>query len=254
MKEIKKDVKLPRLVLIGLLVLVAGVTPARAQSGNDLATQIWADVNPAYFIDPDLKVFGDIGARRKTGDDGWWRLVVRPSFRTKLGGRFYFTFGIGNFFTFNEVISDRWEFRPFQGLDFVWPRGRVPLRHYFRMEERYDYNLTTGDVKTSLRGRYKISVSYRFAARLHDRFWQATASAEVFATFDGEQGQMREQSRVTVGLDRSFSRDIHYRFELTWQQDGSVINADENVHNLYFRFRITKKWGHAQSLRKETSS
>lgn len=243
-----------RLIIVGLILCAVGAKPARAQSDNDVDSQIWLDVNPAYFVDPDFKFYGDIGARWEVGDDGWWRLVVRPSFRTKLGGRFYFSFGIGNFFTINEVIDNRWELRPFQGLDFNWPRGRVPLRHYFRLEERYDYNTATWDVKTSLRARYKLSVSYRFAARQPDRFWQATLSAEVFATLTGQQGQMREQSRVTLGLDRSLARDIHYRFELTWQQEGTLYNLNETATNLYFRFRLTKKWGNAQSLRKETAS
>jgi len=243
-----------RLICIGLLLLAAGTAPALAQSGYDTTEQIWIDFNPAYFIHHDLKIFGDVGARWEVGEDGWWRLVVRPSFRTKLAGRFHFAFGLGNFFTFNQVIADRWEFRPFQGLDFNWPRGKVPLHHYFRLEERYDFNTSTWEAKSSLRGRYKLSMSYRFAARKPDRFWQAFASAEAFATLTGEQGQMREQSRLSLGVDRSLTHDIHLRFELTWQTEGVFYDPDRTTSNLYFRFRFIKKWGKSQSLRKETSS
>ena len=254
MKAVNGDTRMPRLVFVPLFLLALAAVPTPAQSGNDVTEQMWLDVNPAYFINPDLKFFGDIGTRWEVGDNGWWRLVIRPSFRTKLAGRFYFTFGIGNFLTFNEVIDNRWELRPFQGLDFNWPRGRFALRHYFRLEERYDYNAATWEVRTSLRGRYRLSAAYQFGARRTDRFWQVGVSGEIFATFTGQQGQMREQSRVTLGLDRSLRRDIHFRFELTWQEEGALSDEGDGVTNLYFRFRLTKKWGHARSLREESSS
>ena len=253
MKANNGDLEMTRLFLVGLLLSAAEIMPAQAQATAEGSEQIWIDVNPAYFVHSDLKLYGDLGVRWDIGDDGWWRLVARPSFRTNLAGSFFFSAGIGNFYTFNKVISDRWELRPFQGLDFNWPRGKVPLRHYLRLEERYDFNTDTWDARTSLRGRYKLSASYGFAARRPDRFWQATAAVELFTTLTGEQGQMQEQSRLILGLDRSLARDVHYRFEFTWQIDGVFYDPDESVSNLYFRFRFTKKWGESQSLRKETS-
>jgi hypothetical protein len=122
------------------------------------------------------------------------------------------------------------------------------------LEERYDFNTETWNAKTSLRGRYKLSMSYRFTAKQRNRFWQASAAAEAFVTFTGKQGQMQEQSRVTLGIDRSLARDRHYRFELTWQQGSVFFNPGKSSTNLYFRFRFTKKFGESQSLRKEGSS
>ncbi len=258
MKVASKHTGIARLVFVGLLMLTAGPTLPSAASGEGVEKQIWVDVDPAYFLDPDFKFFGNIGARRETGESGWWRLVAEPSFRTKLHGRFHFAFGFGNFLTFNEVADDRWELRPFQRLDFNWPRGKFALHHAFRLEERYDYNTTTWNVRTSLRGRYRLSMCYQFGALQTDRFWQASVAGEVFATFTGEEGQMREQSRVTIGLDRSLRRDLHLRFELTWQKDGAfygpVSGLDEGSSALYFRFRLAKKWGRSKSLREEASS
>jgi len=258
MKVPSKHVGTVRPVLFGLLLLAAALTLPADASGEEVAKQIWVDVDPAYFLDPDFKFYGNIGARWEYGESGWWRLVAEPTFRTKLRGRFHFSFGLGNFITFNEVIDNRWEFRPFQGLDFNWPRGKFALRHHFRLEERYDYNTVTWDVRTSLRGRYRLSMSYQSGALQSDRFWQATLAGELFATFTGQEGQMREQSRLTLGLDRSLRRDLHLRFELTWQKDGAFYGPlpglDEGSSALYFRFRLAKKWGRSQSLREEASS
>jgi hypothetical protein len=214
------------------------------QSGKDVGQQIWIDVNPAYQINPTLRLYGDVGMRKEIGNNGWWRLVFRPTFRIKLGGIFYYTSGIGNFFTFNQIIDNRWEFRPFQGLTFKWPNWKIPLNHYFRLEERFDFNTNSWDSKNSLRFRYKLSLSYRWAARRQKyRYWQATLGAEAFATLTGQQGQFQEQTRVTIGLDRSMRRDLHFRFELTWQKEDIFFLTGDNVSNLYFRFRYTKSWG-----------
>ncbi len=227
-----------------ILLLTFGTSRiTQAQSESDVSKQIWIDFNPSYFINPTLKIFGDIGVRKEFENNGWWRLVVRPSIRTWLGGRFYFTAGMGNFITFNEIINNRWELRPFQGLDFNWPRWKTPLHHYIRLEERFDFNTKTWNSKNSVRIRYKLNISYRWAAIQPGRFWQATASGEAFLTLLGEQGQFQEQSRVTLGLDRSFAYDLHYRFEITWQQERLFFNTSESVTGVYFRFRFTKSWG-----------
>jgi hypothetical protein len=131
---------------IGLFLLFPVI--ASAQSGENISKQIWIDVNPHYYLSPKSKIYGDIGTRRELENRGWWRLVVRPSYRTWLGGRFYVSAGLGNFFTFNEVIADRWELRPFQGVQFNWPQWKTPLNHYIRLEERFDFNLNTWNSKT----------------------------------------------------------------------------------------------------------
>ena len=230
-----------------ILLLALGTSRIiQGQSERDVSKQIWIDFNPSYFFNPKQKIFGDIGLRKEIENDGWFRLVVRPSFRTHLGGRYYFTAGIGSFYTFNKLITDRWELRPFQGLDFNWPRWKTPLHHYVRLEERFDFNTKTWNSKNSVRVRYKLNISYRWAAIQPGRFWQATGSGEAFLTVIGEQGQFQEQARVTLGLDRSLAYDLHYRFEITWQQERLVFNTNERVSGIYFRFRLTKSWGNRE--------
>lgn len=214
-----------------------------AQSGESVSKQIWIDVNPHYHLNSSSKIYGDIGVRRELEKSGWWRLVVRPSYRTWLGGRFYFSAGLGNFFTFNEIINNRWELRPFQGLQFNWPQWKTPLNHYIRIEERFDFNLKTWNSQNSARIRYKLGISYRWAAYQPGRFWEVTANAEAFYTFIGEQGQFQEQARATLGLDRSFDRNVHLRIEVTWQQERLFFDPKQSVSDVYFRLRYTQSWG-----------
>lgn len=229
--------------LLGLLIVTSGAPTVLAQSTEDVTKQFWCDVNPSYYLNPHRKIYGDIGVRWEAENDGWWRLVVRPSFKTRIHGRFKFTAGVGNFITFNEIIENRYELRPFQGLEFDWPRWKIPLYHYFRLEERFDFNTGSWNSKNSLRLRYKISASYKWAGIQPQRFWRATAGAEMFATLAGTQGQFQEKMRVTLGIDRSLRRDLHYRFEVTWQKQSVFFLSDASVSDIYLRFRLTKSFG-----------
>ena len=229
--------------ILFICILLLSPAVSYTQSSADISKQLWLDFNPQYYLNSGSKIYGDVGVRREIEKSGWWRLVVRPSYRTWLGGRFYFSAGLGNFFTFNEIIDNRWELRPFQGVQFNWPQWKTPLNHYIRLEERFDFNLNTWNSQNSVRIRYKLGISYRWAAFQPGRFWQATASGEAFYTFIGEQGQFQEQARATIGLDRSFERDVHLRFEITWQQERLFFDPKQSVSDIYFRLRYTQSWG-----------
>ncbi|VAX18297.1 hypothetical protein MNBD_IGNAVI01-379 [hydrothermal vent metagenome] len=214
----------------------------KSQSNSDVSSQIWIDVNPSYVGIPGLELFGDAGTRWEINDKSWIRLVLRPSMRVPIGKGFYFAAGLGNFYTINDAVSNRWEIRPFQGVSFTWPKGRIFIRHYIRLEERFDFNTTTWNSKNSLRGRYKLAVSHRWAAIQAGRYWQISATGEAFITLLGQQGQFQEQARVTLGLDRSFRYDLHFRFEVTWQLE-QLFFSKRSVSDIYFRLRYTYRWG-----------
>ena len=229
--------------ILFLILVFLSPTVAWTQSIVEVSKQVWIDFNPNYYITPHQKFYGDIGVRGELENKGWRRLVLRPSYRTWLGDRFYFSAGIGNFFTLNEIINDRWEIRPFQGLSFKWPNWKTPIDHYIRLEERFDFDLKTWDSKNSVRLRYKLGISYRWAAFQPGRFWQATANTELFFTLFGQQGQFQEQARATLGLDRSFDHEFHFRMEITWQQEQLFFDTSEEVSAIYFRLRFYTNWG-----------
>ena len=227
-------------VLFLFILLLAN--SMRAQSLSEVSKQIWADVNPTYYFDKDFRLFGDLGFRTELEDDAWWKLVVRPSVGGKLGGIFYYTAGLGSFYTFNQLINNRWEIRPYQGVSFTLHPLKLRMRNYIRLEERFDFNTGTWNSVNSLRLRYQLSFSYRWAAVKPDRYWQLFLAGEAFFPLTGIEGQFREQFRLTIGLDRSFAYDLHFRFELTAQQQQLFFDPAENVSDVYFRFRLNHTW------------
>lgn len=166
---------------------------------DDVSPQLWMDYDPSVQLSPRVRLFGDFGARTQLETGGWWRIVARPSVRYDISGQAWIGGGFGNFYTFNEGIADRWELRPWQGVDVAWPKWKFPLRHYVRLEERFDFNTATWASSVSLRGRYRISLSRQWATIIReDRFWRAFGSLERFVSLAGEQGQSREQVRAML--------------------------------------------------------
>ncbi len=76
---------------LAVLFTLAWHDVSHAQPDGGATKQLWIDVNPAYFITPDFKLYGDVGMRREFDDYGWWKLVVRPTFEIHLGSIFYLT-------------------------------------------------------------------------------------------------------------------------------------------------------------------
>ena len=99
---------------VALLVLLAGPTQTLSAQGDNVSEQIWLDYNPRVLLPSNLELFGDIGYRTEVGAQDWSRLVVRPSVQGPVG-LFQWSGGVGGFFTFNELIEDRIEIRPFFG-------------------------------------------------------------------------------------------------------------------------------------------
>ncbi len=211
---------------------------------REVSPQIWFDYNPSVTLNPKLNLYGTVGFRTETKSSGWWRLVIRANTMYSLSNSLRVGGGLGNFLTFNDEIDNRWELRPWQGADLVWPRWRVPLDHFLRLEERFDFNTETWESQISLRLRYRLRVSFRWNAIQEDRYWRAFAATEVFVTLAGEQGQFREQARFDVAIERSLSSLLRIRLEVAWQKEGEALFIGRGeVDDLWLRIRIYQNWG-----------
>jgi hypothetical protein len=211
---------------------------------SEVSPQIWFDYNPSVMLNPKLNLFGDAGFRTELKSKGWWRLLLRANAMYSLSNSLRVGGGLQNFFTFNEDIDDRWELRPWQGADLVWPRWRIPLDHRLMLEERLDFNTATWETQVSLRLRYRLRATFTWNTIQANRYWRALLATEAFINLAGEQGQFREQVRVSAGIERSLRWSLRFRFEVAWQKSGAAFFIGQgDVDNIFFRFRFYQNWG-----------
>lgn len=210
---------------------------ASATIANETSNQYWVDYNPSWVISPKVTVGGDLGYRTQLESGGWHRFVLRPGVDIPVK---YVTLkaGIGNFFTFSDDIQNRWEIRPYQGAAWVWPRSRANFDHFLRLEERFDFNTVDWSSYNSLRGRYRLRVRFIFAETRPHRFWRAYGSGELFVNLAGTEGLMREQFRITLGMERSFSLKLRFRLEGIWQQQEITFLPSDSAEEIYLRLRF----------------
>ncbi|MCZ6917287.1 MAG: DUF2490 domain-containing protein [Gemmatimonadetes bacterium] len=216
--------------------------PAAGQSENVVSPQLWVDYNPSWRVTPRFEIYGDVGARTELESGGWRRFVVRPSVRYQLHRDVRLMGGLGNFVTVNDVIANRWEVRPWQGVNVTWPRAPVHFEHFLRFEEQFDFNTRTWESQSSLRGRYRLRTVIQWSALRQDRYWRLLASVEGFLTLAGEQGQFREQFRFSVGVERSHRAGVRTRFDATWQREGRLF-VEGSINDLFLRVRLFTSFG-----------
>ena len=222
------------------MVLWAG--PAAAQSDNEVSPQLWMDYNPSWRASPRFEVYGDLGARTELQSGGWWRFVIRPSVRYRVHEYVRIAGGIGSFYTLNDIIADRWEIRPWQGVSATWPRTPLPIEHFLRFEEQFDFNTRTWQSLNSLRMRYRVRTYFDWSAHQPGKYWRLMGSIEGFLVLAGEQGQFREQFRLSVGLERSYRSGIRTRFDATWQREGTLF-GEGSIEDLFLRVRLFTRFG-----------
>jgi len=219
---------------------------------NDVGKQLWLDVNPRWYSKGDLKVTGEFGVRQSLNKKEWTRYVVKPAFAYSLSHGFDIGAGLGMHYTNNIdvntiTIADRLAVAPFQGLNYLYLLNkRWKLNAYLRLEEKFDYDTVEWDSLNSLRVRLRLRAIYEFSAYQKERYYRATLSWEGFKTATGDDGFITDKSRVTLGLERSFTHNQKGRVELTWQRQSlGLVSGDsfDDYSDIYLRVRYYPSWG-----------
>lgn len=143
--------------------------------------QLWIDIYPHYYISEKWEYYGDIGYRTIISASMWHRIYVRPSLRYHLNDRCQLQGGVEFFYIFNDVVSNRFEVTPWQGVQLNWPTLRnLKFKNLFRFEQRNSFDTDSWSYSFDLRLRFKVSGPYDFSRECSDQFWFASLYAEGF--------------------------------------------------------------------------
>ncbi len=228
----------PACLAAAIGVLAAPVPVALAQ--DEVSTQLWLDYNPRWTWPSGVELHAQLGVRSELEQTGWWRFVVVPGARGPVGP-FRLSGGIGSWYTANELSSDRWEIRPFQGIAATWPSSPIHLDHRLQLEERFEFETADWSLNASFRIRYKLQPVFRWGGITGEAFWQLLLHIEGFLTVAGDASQFDERVRVGVGVERGFGSAWQLRADVTWQKVGTIVSGAP-TDEVYLRVRAFHAW------------
>ena len=228
--------------LFTLLVYLL-ITAQIYSQGRGNNTQIWLDYYPSFEINERLLMAGDYGYRTLIGDERWNLVYLRPSVRYYLNETFELRGGIGFFYEFNGAISDRFEMRPWQGVNIYWPKlGNFKwfrIDHLIRFEERISF-LTENSWAGSFdfRGRYRFRGTLNLCIECENPQWSVPSFIEFFIPFNGVEEAFSDRTRVAVGLDYDMSPSWKFGFLFNWQGSRTGRNEDIKIDEFIFQLKV----------------
>ena len=240
---------IPNIALFGFLIIIpfiSSILLAQDDSSSS-SKQVWLDYNPNKKIGKELKLFFPMGIRT-TFPNEWYRAFVNPyisynwprlilkkfNYKEQLLG------GVGLYYTLNIDNVNRLEIRPFQGYSISIPnRVRLVIKHYFRLEERFE--IDTDDWKNTfgLRFRYTGSATLRFQGDVWERGkgFYIPIKAEFFWNLIGT-NQFNDKFRFSVGLGRDFSAKWKAAFIVGYFYTRNSSEDSFHSNDILFRFRV----------------
>jgi len=131
----------------------------QSQDTNDLRVnhKLWLDFYPHLHINDKFQFYADIGFRVLLTNDKWARVYGRPSLLYHLDSTFVLHGGLGAFIEVSKVVSNRFELRPWRGVQIKWPNfKRLKFNHLVRLEERFNFLLQDEVFESELRLRARV--------------------------------------------------------------------------------------------------
>lgn len=231
-----------------LFILLVCFQKASTQE-TEVNSELWVDYYHSYNIKEKLKYSGDAGYRTILGGRNWNMIYLRPGLRYFQNQTVEYSGGLGFFYEFDRLVSDRFEIRPWQGLRIYWPNikklgiTQLSMNHYFRLEERISFlTQNSWDNSFDLRGRYKFTTRLRLCLECTDPKWSVPFYFEAFFPLNNVDEVFRNRSRLGLGLDYDHTKDWRFGFLFHWQKSRIGIGEALNVSDLIFQFRFTHKF------------
>jgi hypothetical protein len=185
------------MVFLILTALLLFSQPEKMTSQDDpvSTTQIWLFWHYNHFFKPGFRYIHDIGYRQEMLRDAWYRIHYRPGVQYSVGSIVDLTGGVGFWYTFQNVLPNSLEIRPWQGVKLNWPHlGRIDFDHYLRIEQRFNLYMESGESWTfAIRGRYR----FNFTIPINNKgIMDKTLFAKINAEFIMDMGKSIEERFV----------------------------------------------------------
>ena len=213
---------------------------------KDVTNQFWVDYTTALRFTNQLDFYGGIGFRTVV-PHAWDRVFLQPAIRYQLPKLFFRRLkyreelhgGFGIFFTSNVNTVNRLEIRPFQGYRLDWPdRPRLRIRHYVRLEERFDLNTDNWSNTFGLRLRYLAELTIKLQGDWlsFNKGIYLPFRMELFWNLIGAQ-QFNDKFRLNTGIGYEFSKKWRMELQLGYHYTRNTAEDAFTTNDIVYRLR-----------------
>ncbi len=200
---------------------------------------MWFAYYPHVHINEKLQFYGDFGFRILITDAQWARIYGRPSVRYHLDSIFVLHGGFGLFLEANKDLSNRFELRPWQGVQIKWPTiRRWRFNHLVRIEERLNFLFQDEILEFEFRLRLRVGGRFQFDQMERGRSLFIPFNVEWFIPVAGAVNEFFiDRSQVELGLGYNASRILQFRFLINWRRSKTTAADDFKISDWTYRFQ-----------------
>lgn len=215
-------------------------------SDNDVTNQLWLNYNMTYPVSERTELLGELGFKT-ISPKVWNRYFIKPGVKfnipkfmfKKLKYKESLSAGIGFYLTDNFNEDNRLEIRPYQGYLLDWPnRERVRLRHYLRLEERFDINTKDWINTFGLRFRYLIDMTIKLQGDIvpEAKGFYIPVSMEFFWNLLSTE-QFNDVYRTSAGIGSNFSKKWRMEALFGYQYSRNTVTEDFQTNDLIYQIK-----------------
>ena len=225
----------------GVLLTFLSFNAVQGKDTSDLKVnhQLWLDFYPHLHISEKLQFYGDIGFRILITDSQWARIYGRPALRYHLDSIFVLHGGLGAFLEISRDVSNRFELRPWQGMQIKWPTFRhLRFNHLVRLEERFNYLLQDEVFESELRLRVRFGGRIQFNRMEGRRSFFAPFYVEWFAPLAGAVTEtFVNRAEFSTGLGYNASRILQFRFLFNFRKSKVENSNGRSISDIAYHLQ-----------------
>ena len=232
-------------ILVLLVIVFLQFSFIHAQNKDDFQT--WIDYTTNNWISSEWLYKGDYGARGLLSVDEWTQYYINPAFVFRTDKKLTYHGGVKLVYSSNLLSSNTVEMRPWQGVQYIWPRlDAIYFDHYLRLEERLVWQTDVSEFDFSLRGRYRIRMrTLDFRLPLIPTKFNSFASLEVFMDLtDRIVENYVGRHRLTFGIGNHVAKDflieLHYILQKSSKGSSSLDESNDHIFRIRVKHNVAK--------------
>ena len=230
-----------------LTLYVPGVYGQNTLTDRDITNQLWLSYNMSYNLTQATNLTTEVGFKT-IFPNVWNRYYLKPEIRVSLPKIMFkkepysesLHAGIGLYYTNNINEANRLEVRPYQGYLLDWPDWpRFRLRHFIRLEERFDINTQNWLNTFGLRLRYLLDVTFKLQGDIvpEAKGIYIPMSIEFFWNLIGVK-QFNDVQRTNIGIGSTLSQSWRAEFRFGYQYTRNTTTEDFSTNDIIYQAKV----------------